>query len=81
MSNKKQSLLSSMGQQGFCNHSDIFRPIYLSLISDLPLILLKDLKIALEIPDLCMMNFIITRSFYVKSRSKHIIGVKQKQRH
>ena len=40
-----------MGQQGFCNHSDIFRPIYLSLISDLPLILLKDLKIALEIPD------------------------------
>ena len=51
MSNKKQSLLNSMGQQGFCNHSDIFRPIYLSLISDLPLILLKDLKIALEIPD------------------------------
>lgn len=51
MSNKKQSLLYSMGQQGFCNHSDIFRPIYLSLISDLPLILLKDLKIALEIPD------------------------------
>lgn len=40
-----------MGQQGFCNHSDIFRPIYLCLISDLPLILLKDLKIALEIPD------------------------------
>ena len=69
ISNKKQLSLFEIDQKGFYNPSD--RPIYLSLISDLLLILLKNLNIALEIPDLCMVSFIIMRMFYVKSRSKY----------